>query len=148
MPDGGLATSMDREINAKSILALDKQIIHLQRSRNSLLNVARVPPEILGHIFRLGVKPKAADGHFAGLGKRTYNFLLVCHRWLKVARSIPDLRNFWGNSLEDWGRQYPHFGPSPLDLVLDGIAHRIWPFGSKLQGALRGYAARNAIRMV
>jgi hypothetical protein len=148
MPDGGSATSMDREINANSILELDKQIIHLQRSRNSLLNVARVPSEILGHIFRLSVKPKAADGPFAGLGKRAYNFLLVCNRWFEVARSIPDLRGFWGNSLEDWGRQYPHSGPSPLDLVLDGVAHRIWPFGSELQGVLRGYAVRDAIRTV
>ena len=139
---------MDREINANSIRALDEQIIHLQRSRNSLLNVARIPPEILGHIFRFNIKPKASNGPFAGLGKRAYNFLFVCHHWFEVARRIPDIWSFWGNSLEDWERQYPRSGPSPLDLVLDGVAHRIWPFGNNLQDALRGYAARDAIRTV
>jgi hypothetical protein len=148
MPDGGLATSMDREINANSILALDKQIIHLQRSRNSLLNVARIPPEILGHIFQFNIKPKASNGPFAGLGKRAHNFLFVCHHWFEVARRIPDIWSFWGNSLEDWERQCPRSGPSPLDLVLDGVAHRIWPFDGDLQDALRGYAARDAIRTV
>ena len=148
MPDGGLATSMDHEINAKSILALDKQIIHLQRSRNSLLNVARIPPEILGHIFRFNIKPKASNGPFAGLGKRAHNFLFICHHWFEVARRIPDIWSFWGNSLEDWERQYSRSGPSPLDLVLEGTAHRILPLDGHLQDALRGYATRDAIRKV
>jgi hypothetical protein len=139
---------MGREINANSIRALDEQIIHLQRSRNALLNIARIPPEILGDIFRLSVKPKTADGPFAGLGKDSYNFLFVCHHWFEVARRIPDLWSLWGNSLEVWERQYPRSGPCPLDLVLDGVAHRIWPFDSALQDALRGYAARDAIRTV
>jgi hypothetical protein len=121
MPDRSLATSVDREINANSILALDKQIIHLQRSRNSLSNVARLPPETLGHIFRLNVKPKAADGRFAGLGKRAHSFLRVCHHWFEVARCTPELWTFWGNSLEDWKQQHPRSGPSPLGLVLDGV---------------------------
>jgi hypothetical protein len=46
---------MDREINLDSILALDAEIIRLKRTRNSLLNIARIPPEILGHIFRFNI---------------------------------------------------------------------------------------------
>jgi hypothetical protein len=117
MPGRSLATSVDREIN----LALDKQIIHLQRSRNSLSNVARLPPETLGHIFRLNVKPKTDDDRFAGLGKCLHSLLRVCHRWFEVARCTPEFWTFWGNSLEEWKQQHPRSGPSPLGLALDGV---------------------------
>ena len=66
MPDGGLATSVDRGIHADFILALDKQVVQLKRSRSSLLNVARIPLEVLGYTFRFNVELKAGGGHFAG----------------------------------------------------------------------------------
>ena len=155
MADGGLATSMGREIDLDSILALDKRIeeitaelIQLKRSRNSLSNVARVPPEILGHIFRFNITTEDGDPQFAGIQKGSYNFLPVCHHWFEVAHRLPELWSFWGNTLEDWKRQHPHSGTSPLDLVLDGTECRVGPFDGTLQDALRDYAARDAIRKV
>jgi hypothetical protein len=46
---------MDREINIDFILALDAEIIRLKRTRNSLLNIASTPPEILGRIFQFTI---------------------------------------------------------------------------------------------
>ena len=157
MANGGLATSMGRETNPNSILALDKRIeeltaelIQLKRSRNSLLDVGRVPPEILGHIFRFNITTEVGDPQFAGIQKGSYNFLLVCHHWFEVAHRIPELWSFWGNRLEDWKRQHPRSGTSPpkLDLVLDGMERRLGSFDGDLQDALRDYAARDAIRKV
>ena len=146
---------MGRETDPDPILALDKRIeettaelIQLKRSRNSLLAVMRPPPETLGHIFRLSATPAAAEGHFAGLRKDSYNFLLVCHHWSEVARHTPELWSFWGNSLEVWKRQYPHSGTFPLDLVLDGEEHRAGLFDGALPDVLREQAARDAIRKV
>ena len=75
---------MGPEINIDSMLAWEKQIeegigdvTRLKRARNSLLNIStRIPPEILGHVFRWNVIPK---GEFDGLRAGSYNFLLVCH---------------------------------------------------------------------
>lgn len=68
---------MNLEIDVNSILALDKQIaekaaeiVQLKRSRNTLLKIARIPPEILGHIFYLTIVPtipKDGDARFAGI---------------------------------------------------------------------------------
>lgn len=75
------------EINIDSIRTLDEQIkehktatiiIRLKRTRNSLLNVSRLPPEILGDIFSWNVTIKDT---FGGLEERSHNFLLVCHYW-------------------------------------------------------------------
>jgi len=66
---------MDCETNIDPIRALERQIgeyerivINLKRTRNSLLNVSKLPPEILGNIFRWNV---TLQGDFGGLDKIT-----------------------------------------------------------------------------
>ena len=146
---------MGHRINTDSILALDKRIeemtaelTQLKRSRNSLLNSARISPEILGHIFCLSAIPGAADSHFSGLRKDSYNFLLVCHHWSEAARRTPELWGFWSNRFEDWKRQHRRPGTSPFDLVLDEANREVGSFDEALQEALRKYAGRDAIRKV
>ena len=113
---------MSHETNIDSIRALDKQIgeheravVKLKRTRNSLLNISKLPPEVLGKIFHCNVTLK---GDFDGLGKESHNFLLVCHHWFEVASCTPDLWTFWGNSPKDWARWCHRSGIAPLDLVL------------------------------
>ena len=149
--------SVGPEINIDSILALGKRVeegaenvIQLKRARNSLLNIsARVPPEILGYIFRWNVIP---EGEFDGLEKGSYNFLLVCHHWFQVASSTPELWAFWGNTLKQWSQRYRRSGTAPLDLVLDGSYHmnemNAIPFDGPLRDALRDRAASDSIRSV
>ena len=147
---------MGCEINIGLIMALDKQIeektaelTRLKRSRNSLLNVARIPPEILGHIFHLNVIPEAGDGYFAGLQKDSHNFLFVCHHWFQVARNTPELWSFWGNNLGDWERRYPLSGVStPVDLVLGEFYDGDESLAEILRDVLRDRAARDVIRKV
>jgi hypothetical protein len=142
---------MDREINLNSIRALEKQIreheralIKLKRARNSLLNVSTLlPPEVLGNIFRWNVIP---DWYFGGLPKASCNFLLVCYHWFQVASATPGLLNFWGNSIEDWGRRHARCRTAPLDLVLTGRASD--HLDDKLRDALQDCAARGIIRRV
>jgi hypothetical protein len=150
IPDAGSTNRMDREINIDSILALDAGIIRLKRSRNSLLNIARVPPEILGKIFYLNVMPEFSVTHFPEIQAGSYNFLLVCHRWFEVARCTPGLWSFWGNSLEDWRRRYLCPGTAPLDLVLNmyGSENRCGSLDEALRDVLRDRAAHDAIRTV
>ena len=145
------AQQMDREINLDSIRALEKQIqehestvIQLKRTRNSLLNVStHLPPEILGNIFRWNVIPV---GDFGGLLKRSYNFLLVCHHWYKVASRTPELWCSWGNTVRDWSKWYARCGSAPLDLVLSGSEDLNLDDG--LRDALQDRAARDTIRQV
>ena len=141
---------MDRESNIDSILVLDAEIIRLKRSRNSLLNIARVPPEILGKIFYLNVMPEFSVTHFPEIQAGSYNFLLVCHRWFEVARCTPELWSFWGNSLEDWGRRYLRSGTAPLDLVLNTYRseNRSGSLDEALRDVLRDRTAHDAIRTV
>jgi hypothetical protein len=142
---------MDREINLDSIRALEQQIqeheraiIRLKRARNSLLNVStRLPPEVLGSIFRWNVIP---DGDFGGLSMVSDNFLLVCHHWFQVASGTPGLWSFWGNSVEDWARRHARCRTAPLDLVL--ATYTSGDLDDTLRDALRDRAARDAIRRV
>jgi len=146
---------MGHETNIDSIQASDERIketaaelVRLKRSRNSSLNITRVPPEILGHIFRFKIVPEVGDDRFAMVQGDAYNFLLVCHRWFEVARHTPELWSFWGNNLDDWKRRYPLSRAAPVDLVLDRIMCRVGSLDGGLRDALRDCAARDAIRMV
>ena len=114
---------MDRETNIDSIRALDEQIIEyertvikLKRTRNSLLNVFKLPPEVLGNVFRWGVVRR---GDFGGLDEGSHNFLGVCNHWFEVASRTPELWSSWGNTPKDWARWFCHSKTVPLDLVLD-----------------------------
>ena len=115
---------MDRcETNIDSIRALEKQIIeyertiiNLKRTRNSLLNVSKLPPEVLGNVFRWNV---IREGDFGGLDPGSHNFLAVCHHWFEVASRTPEVWSSWGNTPKDWARWYCHSGSAPLDLVLN-----------------------------
>ena len=146
---------MGPEINVNFILALEKQIdegigdvIHLKRTRNSLLNISTlVPPEILGHIFRWNVVTPVGD--ICGLRKGSYNFLLVCHHWFEVGSSTPALWTYWGDTPKQWSQQYRRSETAPVDLRLnsyhntDGIS-----FDGPLRDALRDRVARDSIRSV
>ena len=141
------------EINIKSIRALEEQIkdhekavIRLKRARNSLLNVSKLPPEVLGKIFRWNVTPK---GNLDGLEEGSHNFLLVCRHWFEVASATPELWSFWGNTLKDWARWYRHSGTAPLDLVLDDCGNS-GPFelDTALRDVIRDRAAQDAIQRV
>jgi hypothetical protein len=138
---------MGSEVNLDSILALDVEITRPKRTRNSLLNIARIPPEILGHIFHFSITETSVPD-FAGIPKGPYNFLLVCHHWFQVARRTPELWSSWGNNLKDWKRWHLRFGISTLDLILS----RWYDGGGGLDEALRDAigdrAARDVIRKV
>jgi len=149
---------MGPEINIKSIRDLEKQIeegtgdlIQLKRARNSLLNIStRVPPEILGSIFRWNVVPDGGFPDFGGLRKGSYNFLLVCHHWFEVASHTPELWSFWGNTLKQWSRRYRCSKTAPVDLVLSRyhMTGSHVPFVGPLRDAVRDRAARDTIRSV
>ena len=145
---------MGRETNIDSILALEEQIrehemaaIRLKRARNSLLNVSKLPPELLGDIFRWNVTPKH---DFDGLDKRSHNFILVCHHWFEVASGTPDLWSFWGNTPKDWARRCHLSGTASLDLVLGGFDydHDECHLDTTLRNVLRDRATRDTIRRV
>ena len=145
---------MDRfgnEINLKSIRALEEQIkeheitiVKLKRTRNSLLSVSKLPPEVLGDIFSRNVTLKTDFG--AG-EERSYNFLLVCHYWYEVASCTPDVWSYWGNTPKDWARCYSRSRRAPLDLVLD-VDYDPGCFDAALFNALRNRANQNLIRRV
>jgi hypothetical protein len=138
---------MGHEINIDSILTMDAEIIRLKRTRNSLLSITRVPPKILGHIFCFNIT-EVDNPDFAGVPKGSYNFLLVCHHWFRVALRIPELWSSWGNSLEDWKRWHLRSGIFALDLVLDGWNYEYGDFDEALGDAIRDRAARDVIRKV
>jgi len=144
---------MDCETNIDSIRALEEQIreheravIKLKRARNSLLNVSKFPPEVLGNVFRWNV---TREGDFGGLDKGSHNFLAVCHHWFEVASRTPELWGFWGNTTKDWARSYSRSGTSPLDLVLHaGRYYRNDGLNDDLRDALKDRATQDTIRRV
>ena len=150
---------MGPEINIVSIRSLEKHLkegmgdmIQLKRARNSLLNITtRVPPEILGYIFRWNVIPGGDYPYIGEVRRGSYNFLLVCYHWFEVASRTPELWSFWGNGLRQWSLRYKHsVGATPVDLVLDG-KHPGAPLtylNESLRGALRERTKCDAIRSV
>ncbi|KAF9646760.1 hypothetical protein BDM02DRAFT_3118158 [Thelephora ganbajun] len=145
------------EENIESIRALEEQIrehemeinemeiIKLKRTRNSLLNVSKLPPEVLGDIFHRNV---ILRGDFDELDKRSHNFLFVCHYWSEVALHTPEVWSFWGNTPKEWARWYPRSGIAPLDLVLRGHYYGDSYLDTTLCDVLRDRATRDTIRRV
>ena len=141
---------MDREINIDSIRAQEEQvrehegaIIQLKRTRNSLLNVYKLPPEVLGKIFWWNIP---LEGDFDGLDERSHNFLLVCRRWFEVASQTPEIWSFWGNTPKDWARFCHRSRTVPLDLVFY-YDHGGY-FNTTLRNVLQDRATRDTIRLV
>jgi hypothetical protein len=141
---------MDQETNLNSIRVLEKErqkheraIIRLKRAQNSLLNVSKLPPEILGIIFHWSAIP---GGDFNQLPAASHNFLLVCRYWYRVARKTPSLWVFWGTSIHDWKRWHARCKTAPLNLVLWSC----WcdKLGDELRDALQDCAARDVIRRI
>ena len=143
-----LENRLTGETNVDSIRVLEEQIkghqrpiIELKRTQNSLLNVSRLPPEILGDIFCRCAIPD-------GFEKRSYTFLLVCHHWFEVGSRTPELWGFWGNNLRDWEKHHLRYPEIPLDLVLNVPRFT----GDSLDGtvcdSLRDRASRDSIRRV
>jgi len=128
----------------EKIKGQERVLIELKRARNSFLNVSRLPPEVLGNIFRWNVTLK---GDFGGLNKRSHNFLRVCHHWFEVASHTPELWSFWGSTLEDWARWCHHSGSAPLDLVLNDGEEEYF-IDDPLYDALQDRATRDIIRRI
>jgi len=135
-----------------TVWALEEQIrehkratIKLRRARNSLLDVSKLPPEILGDIFHRNVSPRS---DFGGLEKRSHNFLCVCHHWYEVASGTPELWSFWGNTLQDWARWCRRSGTGPLDLVLKDDEYYCGNSDAIVRNTLRDHAAADRIRRV
>ena len=142
---------MDREVNIDSIRALEEEIkeheraaIGLKRARNSLLNVSKLPPEVLGNVFRWNTILK---GDFDGLEKGSHNFLLVCHHWFEVASRTPELWSFWGTVPDEWARWCHRSKTAPVDLVLlSGYGYDKSIFDAILRDALEDRATKDIIR--
>ena len=109
--------------------------------QNSLLNISRLPPEILGYIFWLTSFPERLE-------KKPLNFLRVCNYWYEVALRTPELWGFWGDTLQDWTRCHLRHPETPLDLVLDEETPKKTPIDVSVQNALRYRASRDTIRLV
>lgn len=149
---------MGREVNEDWIRDLEKKIeegtadiIQLKRARNSLLNIStRVPPEILGSIFRWRITPDTYNPHPLPFPRGSHNFLLVCHHWFEIGSNTPELWGYWRNTLMMWERWYKRSKFTPVDLVLNGFPGNSSdaPFDEPLQGALRDLAKHDTIRSV
>ena len=123
----------------------ERIIIKLKRARNSLLNVSKLPPEVLGDIFRRNVTLK---DDFDRLEERSRNFLFVCHHWSEVALRTPEVWSFWGDNPTDWTRWHRYSRTAPLDLVLGDEYYDGRTFNITLCDALRDRAARDTIRRI
>ena len=139
------------EINIDSICAFDEKIkdlektlTELKRARNSLLNVHKLPPELLGKIFHWNVM---LEGDFGGLEEGSHNFLFVCNHWFEVASHTPELWSFWGNTLEDWARWCTRSAvTTPLDLVLSTIGVSDRCINPTLFNMLQDRTSRDTVR--
>ena len=123
-------------------------IARLKRSRNSLLSIRRLPPEVPGDIFRRNVAP---EGTFGRLEERSHNFLLVCHHWFIVASRTPEVWSFWGNNLEDWKKRHLRYSAAPFDLVLDeepSTGETLDNDNNNLRNALQDRVVRDTIRRI
>ena len=122
-------------------------IAKLKRVRNSFLDVSRLPSEILGDIFS---RNAGFRGGFGGLGKKSHNFLLVCHRWFEIASHAPEVWSFWGNTFQDWKKFYLRYPTGPVDLVLNGDTLEADDFYDvhEIQDALRDRAKRDKLRRI
>ena len=147
-----LGNRLNCETNIESILALDEQIrdhekviAKLRRARNSLLNVSKLPPELLGNIFRWNITLK---NDFDGLEEGSHNFLLVCHHWYEVALSTPELWSYWGNTPKDWARRHHRSGITPVDLVLNAYDDVLPSVDNTLFNILQDRANQDAIRRI
>ena len=118
-----------------------RAMAELKRTQNSLLNISRLPPEILGDIFCRSVIPD-------GFEKRSYKFLLVCHHWFEVASFTPELWGFWGNNLRDWEKRHLRYPDIPLDLILDGSRFMRDTLDGAVRDSLRNRASRDSIRRI
>lgn len=120
-------------------------LVKLKRARNSLLDVFKLPPEVLGNIFRWNV---SLEGDFGGLEKESHNFLYVCHHWSEVASRTPEVWSFLGNTLQDWARWCRRSETAPLDLVLDGYECYGASFDTTLLILLQDRVTTDTIRRV
>ena len=143
---------MDREMNIDPTRAAEEQTrkheratIKLKRAQNSLLNVFKLPPEVLGSIFRWNVTHQS---DFGGLDEESHNFLLVCHHWFEVASRTPELWSFWGNTPDDWARWCRRSGNAPLDLVLSGDRYNYRYLSDNMWDVLKNRATEDNIRRV
>ena len=99
-----------------------------------------MPPEVLGKIFLWNVAPRST---FDGFNEGSHNFLLICHRWLKVALG------FLGKHPNDWARQYHLSGTTSLNLVLDDFGHEHEGyFNTTLRSVLQDHVTQDTIRCV
>ncbi|KAF9786295.1 hypothetical protein BJ322DRAFT_780163 [Thelephora terrestris] len=140
------------EANIESIRALEEQIrehetaiIKLKRARNSLLNVSKLPPEILGDIFCLNATIK---DEFELRETRSHNFLLACHYWYEVALRTPDVWSYWGDDVEEWAKRHLQHTTAPLDLVLSSGELERCTLDDSLRNALQDRAMQDTIRWI
>ena len=115
-------------------------VIKLKRARNSLLNVSRLPSEVLGDIFSRNVT--------AGKVGRSRNFLFVCHHWFNVASCTPEVWSCWGDTPEDWKKWCFRYPSAPLDLILNGSPLEKTTLDNSLQNALRDSTTRGNVRSI
>ena len=142
------------ETNTESVQTPEEQtreheraIIELKRTRNSLLNIYKLPPELLGDIFRRNVAPMIDFSRWPNWIDRTHNFLFVCHRWFEISTHTPEVWGFWGTSLKEWKLCCRHSGSAPLDLVLDGNPDD-GDFDLDLRKILQDRATKDTIRQI
>ena len=123
----------------------------LKRARNSLLGINKLPPRVLGKIFQWNVM---LYDDFAGVNRRSYNFMFVCHHWFEVSRDTPELWGFWGTTLKDWMQRYLCPEAALLDLILDDtsddtlVSENLNKTLIKVLDALQDRASKDTIRRV